>query len=336
LNESLEPLRATVALMKRSEHWLNSAIAASNLSELELTLGEVAKAVGDAEQSVTYADRSGDAFWRKVSRVQRGNMLHQAGHRGDAEPLFGEAEQMQKEEQPDLPLLYSLQGFLYCDLLLGAPERAAWQWFVVPPSGGIGGKEKPPEGGTKNEGVLASCRAVFQRAVQTLKIAERKNWLLDIALAHLTLGLAALYEAILERGNHIPSRDLEEKKRRDAATTLDLAVAGLRRAGAVEFLVRGLLTRAWLRFLKGARTGPESAQEDSDEAWEIAERGPMKLHMADIHLHRARLFFREADYPWESPQHDLAEARRLIKECGYHRRDEELEDAEAAILGESR
>ncbi len=55
-------------------------------------------------------------------------------------------------------------------------------------------------------------------------------------------------------------------------------------------LPRGLLTRAWLRFLIGARTGPDSAQEDLDEAWEIAERGPMKLLMADIHLYRARLF----------------------------------------------
>ena len=58
----------------------------------------------------------------------------------------------------------------------------------------------------------------------------------------------------------------------------------------------------------------------------------MRLHMADIHLYRARLFFREAQYPWESPQADLAAAEKLINECGYHRRDEELADAKAAIL----
>src|SRR4029077_16456786 len=97
------------------------------------------------------------------------------------------------------------------------------------------------------------------------------------------------------------------------------------------FLVRGLLTRAWLRFLTGARTGAASAQEDLDEAWEIAERGPMRLFLADIHLHRARLFFREATYPWESPTVDLAAARKLIEQCGYGRRKEELEDAEGAL-----
>jgi len=71
---------------------------------------------------------------------------------------------------------------------------------------------------------------------------------------------------------------------------LDLAVYGLRRSGNMDYLPRGLLTRAWSRSLAGARAGPESAQSDLDEAWEIAERGPMRLFMADIHLYRARLF----------------------------------------------
>ena len=41
----------------------------------------------------------------------------------------------------------------------------------------------------------------------------------------------------------------------------------------------------------------------------------------------------EQKYPWESPRADLAEARRLIEKHGYGRRQEELEDAERAILG---
>ena len=110
---------------------------------------------------------------------------------------------------------------------------------------------------------------------------------------------------------------------------------GLRRAG-VQDCPLGLLTRAWLRFLTGARTGRDSAQSDLNEAFEIAERGPMPLFMADIHLHRARLFGlskdRPASYPWTSPQDNLAEARRLIEKHGYWRRKEELEDAEPAAL----
>jgi hypothetical protein len=35
-------------------------------------------------------------------------------------------------------------------------------------------------------------------------------------------------------------------------------------------------------------------------------------------------------YPWDSPHEDLAAARKLIEQCGYWRRKEELEDAEEA------
>lgn len=97
------------------------------MSELGLTLGEVAGAVGDAEQSVTYADRSGDAGQRIINRTNHADALHHSGRRAEAETRFREAEQMQQEQQPDYPLLYSLRGFQYCDRLLAAPDRATWQ-----------------------------------------------------------------------------------------------------------------------------------------------------------------------------------------------------------------
>ena len=225
---------------------------------------------------------------------------------------------MQGERWPDYPLLYSVQGFQYCDLLLAEAERAAWQLLLNPKSE------------VRNPKLVQACRAVEQRAVQTIKIAERNNWLLDIALDHLTLGRAALYWAILEHS----SLDT-------CHSSLDQAVAALRRAAQQQYLPLGLLTRAWLRFLTGVRTGRESAQSDLDDAWDIAERGPMPLFIADIHLYRARLFGmlnadcglrnEEAAYPWTSPEHDLREARRLIEKHGYWRRKEELEDAEQAF-----
>jgi len=45
---------------------------------------------------------------------------------------------------------------------------------------------------------------------------------------------------------------------------------------------------------------------------------------------------RPANHPWESPQHDLAEARRLIEKHSYWRRKEELEDAEEGRLRTAR
>ena len=337
LTEALELLQAAMQINAAKSRWENAAVCASNLSELKLTLGEVAAAVGDAEQSMTYADRSGGADWLNYirTRTSYADALHQAGRRAAAAAHFREAEQMQTERQPEYRLLYSLQGSRYCDLLLAEAEREAAK----------------VEGGMKKEELSVVCHAVEQRAAQTLKWAEaaRGVSLLDTATIHLTLGRGALYAAILEGRAACPqpasprSGEGTAPYLATARRELDAAVDGLRRAGVCDHLLRGLLTRAWLRSLTGPRTGLKSAQSDLDEAWEIAERGPMPLFLADIYLHRARLFGvrnaecgvrnEEAAYPWESAEADLTEARRLIYKHGYLRRKEELEDAEKALGG---
>jgi tetratricopeptide (TPR) repeat protein len=350
LEEALDPMRAGLEMRIKQEVWKSAAIVASNLSELELTLGEVAGAVGDAEQSVTYADRSGDAFQRMGKRTTHADALHQAGRRAEAEARFREAEQMQAESEPTYPLLYSVRGFQYCDLLLTEAERAAWHSSAsVPLAGSPGvrlgetGDRLSPAPATRTV-ALQSCRAVSERAAQTLKwVTESKLGLVTIALNHLSLGRAALYAVIL---------DSSHSDFRVPRSELDAAVTGLRRSGGQDVLPHALLTRAWLRSLTGPRTGPDSAQSDLDEAWEIAERGPMPLFLADIHVYRARLFGRSGGvssqqssvisrekYPWNQnpdgtprgPADDLAAARRLIEKHGYGRRKGELEDAEAAL-----
>jgi tetratricopeptide (TPR) repeat protein len=331
LTEALEPIRAGLKTRLNQEVWKSASVIASNLSELELTLGEVAGAVGDSEQAVAYADRSGDAFQRMHRRVRAADALHQAGRRAKAETLFREAEQMQAESDRAYPLLYSLSGFQYCDLLLAAPERDAWRMTL---------ELKTPN--LEREMSIESSRQVSRRMAKLFEWRVASDGLLAIALEHLTQGRASLYEVVLAVDD-LPFKTQNSELK----TSIDTAVDDLRRAGQQQYLPLGLLTRAWLRFLTGARTGPESAQEDLDEAWEIAERGPMKLFMADIHLYRARLFGGMKDegggmkYPWDKnpdgtargPKDDLAAARKLIEQCGYWRRKEELEDAEEAAKG---
>ena len=91
----------------------------------------------------------------------------------------------------------------------------------------------------------------------------------------------------------------------------------------LPWLCRDFMFGSWCR-LEGRRDAlpgdADGVHRDLDEAWSIAERGPMPLHQADVQLHRARLFGDPAA---------LAEARRLIDKHGYERRREELEDAEA-------
>ena len=62
LAEATQPMQAGLNADIEREDWKNAAIAAGNLSELQLTLGDVAAAVKTAEQCVELADRSGDAF----------------------------------------------------------------------------------------------------------------------------------------------------------------------------------------------------------------------------------------------------------------------------------
>lgn len=329
LSEALEPMRAATDWAASEKDWGHAAVGASNLSELELTLGDVGGSLWDAEQSITYADRSGYAFQRMARRAHLADALHQAGRQLEALERFREAEQMQQERQPNHLLLYSAGSFNYCDLLMADTEKAAWQQT-----------QRLMVSGKCSE-LIKQCRDVSQRVAETLKIAERNNWLLDIACDHLTLGRTALYEAILSKSEI-----------RNSKSEIEEAVSGLRRAGTMHHIPRGLLTRAWFRFLTNDLDG---AMADLDEAWEIAERGPMKLFMADIHLYRARLFGRkkakgkrqkkEIPYPWESPEADLKAAEKIIRSetnykrpdgtlitARYARRDEELADAKKAIL----
>ena len=287
LAEALEPMRVSGEMDVQVAQWKGAAISYSNLSELQLSLGHIALAVADAERSVDYADRSGDAFQRMARRTTLADARHQQGEQEAARRGFAEAEAMQAERQPHYPLLYSLRGFQYGELLLAEAERAAW-----------GG----PAAAEGSEG----CAQVAQRAAQALPIAMRNNRLLDIALDQLTLARCALYADLLH--SRLPGEDAQQHT--------EAAVAGLRQAGQQDYLPRGLLTRAWLYHSLNDLPG---AHADLAEAQRIAERGGMKLFLADIALTRARLF---------KDKTELAKARALIAECSYGRRREELADAE--------
>ncbi|WP_158281736.1 DUF4062 domain-containing protein [Rivihabitans pingtungensis] len=290
LAEALEPMRAGAQMRVEQADWANAATSYGNLSELQLSLGHIALAVADAERSVNYADRSGHASYRMIFRTTLADARHQQGKWEASRRGFAEAETMQAERQPKYPLLYSLPGFRYDELLLAEAERAAaWGGAVE---------------GEGSEG----CAQVAQRAAQALPIAKRNNQLLSIALDQLTLARCALYADLLH--GRLPGEDAQQHT--------EAAVAGLHQAGQQDVLPLGLLTRAWLRHSLNDLPG---AQADLAEAQRIAERGGMKLYLADIALTRARLFEDKAE---------LAKARALIDECGYGRRLPELEDAEAA------
>jgi tetratricopeptide (TPR) repeat protein len=166
LREAAGPMRVALQARIAQEAWEDAAINAGNLSELSLTLGDIAQAQAYATQSVELADRSQDAFQSMGKRTVLADTLHQAGHQVEAEAVFREAETLQQERQPAYPLLYSLGGFRYCELLLSQGQ----------------------------------VEEVQRRATQTLVWVTQAGWLLDIALHHLTLG-RALLQAHLQDGS---------------------------------------------------------------------------------------------------------------------------------------
>jgi tetratricopeptide (TPR) repeat protein len=141
---------------------VNAAISASNLSETELLVGEIAAAATSAEKSVALADRSGVAFPMLYSRTAQADALHSAGEWEKAERLFAEAEGLQQ-----YPWLYSLMGYWYCDLLLSRAQAAAAR----------------------------------ERASRTLEWSRAENIVLDVALDTLTLGRAHLVLAMQGAAN---------------------------------------------------------------------------------------------------------------------------------------
>jgi tetratricopeptide (TPR) repeat protein len=345
LREAVEPFEAGFRINTAVRDWNNAARAASNVSELRLTLGDIAEAVAAALTSVSHADTSNNAFLRMGCRTALADALHPAGKAREASELFEEAEARQAKLQPQLPKLYSLQGFQYCDLLLAQGH----------------------------------AQEVIERATRNLQMAIAHEFLLDIALDKLSLGRAyaatssrpSEARAGIPRGaaaqndpgsGHRPVRDDESGAdgRDDTAGRarkhLDAAVQGLRRAGQEWLLVPGLLARAAFHRAMGAF---EAAKTDLDEAQDIAARGEMRLHRTDTHLESARLSLARLPSPprrgfiqrifgaapaeaapsaetqalrAEAEEH-YAAAKKLIDDTGYKRRLPELDAIRACLDG---
>ena len=308
--DALPTMRKALRIRESKNDWSNAANAASNLSRFELIAGEVAAASITAEKSIS------------SNRASLAAALHAAGDTERAKALFGEAELHHSRDQPDFPILYGVRGYDYCDLLI-----------------------------TRREYVSAR-----DRAIRTLTWVSPRKLLLDIALDTLTIGRAN-FAISTKRGarRHLATNSHDSVRK--VGTSLREAVEGLRASGKSDYAPYGHIARAAFRRNVGDWDG---AAHDLDEVEEIAEPGPMRLFLCDAALERARLAFArvEAFAPLnglvdnsppkpalpgteetarlkQDAKAHLDKARKLIADCGYHRRDEELAELDA-VLAEKR
>lgn len=307
LREAVQPMNAGLEMRIKQKNWKESARDSSNLGELLLTLGEVKAAQEYAKQSVDFADRSGESFQMIHRRVRLADIYHQAGSLKNSKELFMEAELRHKKNETEYPYLYSLSGFQYCDLLSS----------------------------------FGRYQAVLERVKTTLgwMKADPKAPILTVVVDYLSIGKVSMLQTLQKK-----SGDFSE-----AADFLNQAVDGLREAGQQDNLSRGLLARASL--YRHQKNFP-AAWTDLDEAREIAEYGSMRLHLADYYLEACRVINEQSKM--KNEEYEImengevlllskaemegqfrvffAEAERLVKECGYHRRDGELEELRGLAL----
>jgi hypothetical protein len=164
---------------------------------------------------------------------------------------------------------------------------------------------------------------VQERATRTLSEAIRHGFRLDIALDQLTIGRAMMARYRLKvlagpQDRPCSPQVAHLKGGADIANHIEAAVSGLRLSGALDQLPRGLLARAECRHWVGDEAGAEA---DLREAENLAARSRMRLYLTDLHFLRAR--FEASGNPARAREH-LTQAKQLVSETGYHRRDRDI------------
>lgn len=327
--EAVEPVKAAAELSVHLDDSNNATIDHGNLSEVYLLLGELDAALVASETAIDFADRTRDEpavtleahHWAIHMRARSADILFRLDRIEEARDLYERAESMQAKAQPDYPLLYSESGFRYCEFLLRDAARASW---VIASS-------LVPRKGLSSPSTHGACWSVERRSARCMNWLGDESTILSIARQQLTTVTAQFYRALIDDydspGDEVSGPIL--RSRVDSLCRLmDQVVEGVSVGSLVEFLPSPLMLRSRMRALVGDSLG---ACSDLDEAWAIAERGSMRLAMADIYLHRARLFFRSSPYPWGSPREDVELARNLIDVCNYRQRRGELDDIEVLV-----
>lgn len=160
LEESVEPMRRSLYLAIEDKVMSEVASSASTLSEIFLALGDITNAMEHSIVAVDSASQTDDALMQIDTKVEMANILFQAGSFYKAEVLFRTEEESLKECRPELPILYSISGYQYCDLLL----------FAV-----------------NGDGCLEKIQKVIKRSLFMIDVGKGREAGLDISLGKLSL-----------------------------------------------------------------------------------------------------------------------------------------------------
>jgi tetratricopeptide (TPR) repeat protein len=316
LVEALPAECEALRIQESEGYWANAAISASNRCETELFLGNVQFAIASAKQSIAYADRGWDNFYKATLRTTLAEALHMAGKLEEAEQLFSSVER--RIGRAKLTKLFGFWSYRHCNLLLDQGK------FVGP----------------------------YRRAVESIGAIRQVYTASDAAFDALVVGRANL-GSTLKTCAHQANKS---KKLSLALAQLNESLIGLRMGGQIQYVPFGLLARAvflrtvgdWIRAAcdldeveEVAGPGPmrlflcDLALERARLAFaQIEAFAPLNGMIEDSP--------RKPEVPSEEKCKELhgeaakqiGIAAKLIEECGYHRRDAELAELQAVLKGE--
>lgn len=304
IQEAKRPLQLAFEGRTRRGRSDQASVTAMVLAEIHLVSAEFSEAVQFAREAVNLCRLAPDYRLRDALALSA-YIEYERGERALATERFRDAEvcgAMLRHRTPpkERPLLYGLQGFFYANFLLAPLEREAWLHFELRREG---------------RGVGCADRGAFRRIAESVRQRVRQSREiivsdyrdpLHLALDELCEVRIDLYEALLDAA--VDPEVFEKLRDRVTAACGDVHES--------PHLPRMLLTKSWLECLANAEGAASATLEETHAR---AERDSMRLHLADVLLHRGRLFRQRAD---------LRGARDLIRTIGYGRRMIELTDAE--------
>ncbi|MCP4702792.1 MAG: hypothetical protein GY862_38925 [Gammaproteobacteria bacterium] len=327
LREASLPMRAGMEKQVELQQWNNASRVAQNLCELQHSLGQLLEAQTSAEAALDYARRAEDLAMQMIGTAGIARTLHRRGQLAKARTRFQQAEAL--EQQRGNQYLSSLSEVWYCQCLLDIKSHV----------NRVRCRRKPTQGEDAEYQAYAEpaqaaqdVNEVVQRAEYALEISKRNHWALDMVLDHLSLARAhAAFLPLLPAGlNKSPTDNTALQTAHDE---FDLAVQGIHEANAMDHAPEFHLARADFHaratlWQHGKLEGEalEACLYDLETAWDIIERGEMRLDEVDYrllagHINLSGKFTDKISLP------DILEywmrARDLIEDCDYHLRDGE-------------
>ena len=274
-NEAGEPMGEALQSLRAESRWVESADIAGNMTERRLVRGRLKGAFEYAQEAVGFANKSLNKDQQRSKYAKLGNVYHQLGQWEKCKSTFQQALDIHREDNSQLPHMYTMSSFLYNDCRLGRVELLLEGWAS---------KEElyldidEPE----SEWIRREIETIRRECLESLQWGKENvvhlgplDRSLNMLIAAKALGMLACY--------------FEIANAEEAISEMENALESLQSTGHRNEFPRGFLMMA--RLLR--QSGPAhlvAALDNIDKLIPIVLLGDMNLYRADAELERSWIY----------------------------------------------